>query len=61
MRDKIKFEKLEEISMKEIQGGDNGELNKVKCVLLMVIFEPDFPRMDTETPSDYEKGLNYGP
>ena len=37
MRDKIKFEKLEEISLEEIQGGENGELNKVECVLLMVI------------------------
>ena len=32
MRDKIKFQKLEEISLEEIQGGENGELNKVKCV-----------------------------
>ena len=37
MRDKIKFRKLEEISLEEIQGIVNGELNKVKCVLLMVI------------------------
>ena len=37
MRDKIKFEKLEEISLEEIQDGVNGELNKVKCVLLMII------------------------
>ena len=37
MRDKIKFQKPEEISLEEIQGGENGELNKVKCVLLMVI------------------------
>ena len=37
MRDKIKFQKLEEISLEEIQGEENGELNKVKCVLFMVI------------------------
>ena len=30
MRDKIKFEKLEEISLEEIQGEENGELNKVQ-------------------------------
>ena len=47
MRDKIKFQKPEEISLEEIQGGENGELNKVKCVLLMVI----------RTPSDYEQSL----
>ena len=29
MRHKIKFEKLKEISMEEIQGGENGELNKL--------------------------------
>ena len=34
MRDKIKFEKLEEIPLEEIQVGDNGEFNKVECVLL---------------------------
>ena len=34
MRNKIKFEKPEEIPLKEIQVGDNGELNKVECVLL---------------------------
>ena len=37
MRDKIKFKKPEEISLEEIQVGDNGELHKVGCVLLMVI------------------------
>ena len=37
MRDKIKFQKPEEISLEEIQDGENGEFNKVKCVLLMVI------------------------
>ena len=37
MRDKIKFRKLEEISLEEIPGEENGELNNVKCVLLMVI------------------------
>ena len=37
MRDKIKFEKPEEISLEEIQGGENGELNEVKYVFLMVI------------------------
>ena len=37
MRDKIKFEKPEEISLEEIQVEHNGEFNKVKCVLLMVI------------------------
>ena len=31
-RDKIKFEKLEQISLEGIQGGKNGELNKVECV-----------------------------
>ena len=35
MRDKIKFQKLEEISLEEIQVEKDGELNKVKCVLLM--------------------------
>ena len=29
MRDKIKFKKLEEISLEEIQVGDNGESDKV--------------------------------
>ena len=37
MRNKIKFEKPEEIPLEEIQVGDNGELHKVGCVLLMVI------------------------
>ena len=37
MRDKIKFQKSEEISLEEIQHGENGKFNKVKCVLLMVI------------------------
>ena len=37
MRDKLKFEKFEEISLEDIQGGYNGELNKLECVLLMVI------------------------
>ena len=39
MRDKIKFKKLEEISLEEIQipSGENGASNKVECVLLMVI------------------------
>ena len=37
MRDKIKFQKPEEIPLEEIPGEENGELNKVKCVLLMVI------------------------
>ena len=46
MRDKIKFQKLEEISLEEIQGGENGQLNKVKCVLLMVIRKPsDYDRV----------------
>ena len=49
MGDKIKFEKLEEISLEEIQGGENGELNKVKCVLLMVI--------RTRLPQDENKDL----
>ena len=39
MRDKIKFKKLEEISLAEIQlpSGGNGGSNKVECVLLVVI------------------------
>ena len=37
MRDKMKFKKREEISLTEIQVGDDGELNKVECVLLIVI------------------------
>ena len=49
MRDKIKFQKLEEISLEEIQDGENGELNKVKCVLLMVI--------RTRPPKDQNQGL----
>ena len=49
MRDKIKFQKLEEISLEEIQGGENGELNKVKCVLLIVI--------RTRLPQDENKDL----
>ena len=38
MRDKINFQKLEEISLEEIPGGENGELSKANCVLLMVIW-----------------------
>ena len=49
MRDKIKFQKPEEISLEEIQGGENGELNKVKCVLFMVI--------RTRPPQDENKDL----
>ena len=49
MRDKIKFQKLEEISMEEIQDGENGEFNKVKCVLWMVI--------QTRLPQDENKDL----
>ena len=49
MRDKIKFQKLEEISLEEIQGGENGEFNNVKCVLLMVI--------RTRLPQDENKDL----
>ena len=37
MRDKIKFEKPEEIPLEEIQVKKDGKFNKVKCVLLMVI------------------------
>ena len=37
MRDKIKFKKLEEISLEEIQVEDNGESDIVECVLLMFI------------------------
>ena len=36
MRDKIKFEKLEEIPLEEIQVEKDGKFNKVECVLLMV-------------------------
>ena len=32
MRDKIKFQKPEEISLEEIQGRENGELNKVRLI-----------------------------
>ena len=39
MRDKIEFEKIEEISLDEIQVlcRENGESNKLDCVLLMII------------------------
>ena len=37
MRNKIKFEKPEEISMEKIQVEKDGESDKVECVLLMVI------------------------
>ena len=36
MRDKIKFEKPEEIPLEEIQVEKDGESDKVECVLLMV-------------------------
>ena len=31
MRDKIKFQKPEKISLEEIQGEENGELNNALC------------------------------
>ena len=60
MRDKIKFQKLEEISLEEIQGGENGELNKVKCVLLMVIrIRP--PKEQNKDAERLRKGPKSGP
>ena len=56
MRDKIKFKKLEEISLAEIQlpSGENGGSNKVECVLLVVIRTRPSREVDVLAVQDFE-------